>query len=87
MAEVVKVRLFGYIRAMATYLGRQWSKSELLSYIGDPQQVAAATPFVLADGKAEGVKGIRVDTGSGLSFTVLPGRGMDIAGASYRVSP
>jgi hypothetical protein len=69
---------------MATYLGRTWTKTELLSFIGDPQQIAGATPFVLAAGKADGVKGVRVDTGGGLSFTVLPGRGMDIAGASYR---
>jgi hypothetical protein len=69
---------------MAAYLGRTWTKSELLSFLGDPQQVAGAVPFVLSDGKAEGVKGVRVDTGGGLSFTVLPGRGMDIAGASYR---
>ena len=68
---------------MAKYLGRNWTRTELLSYVSDPQQIASATPFVLVDGKAEGVKGIRVDTGSGLSFTVLPGRGMDIAGASY----
>jgi hypothetical protein len=69
---------------MAKYLGRNWTRTELLSYVSDPQQVASATPFMLVDGKAEGVKGIRVDTGSGLSFTVLPGRGMDIAGASYK---
>jgi hypothetical protein len=69
---------------MAAYLGRTWTKSELLSFIGDPQQIAGATPFVLSDGKADGVKGVRVDTGGGLEFTVLPGRGMDIAGASYR---
>ena len=69
---------------MASYLGRNWKKEELLSLIGDPSQVAGATPFVLADGKAEGVKGVRVDTGGGLSFTVLPGRGMDIAEASFR---
>jgi hypothetical protein len=69
---------------MATYLGRTWTKSELLQFLGDSQQIAGAVPFVLSDGKAEGVKGIRVDTGGGLSFTVLPGRGMDIAGASYR---
>ena len=69
---------------MAKYLGRNWKKEELLAFIGDPAQVAGATPFVLADGKAEGVKGIRVDTGGGLSFTVLPGRGLDIAEASYR---
>jgi hypothetical protein len=69
---------------MANYLGKTWKKEELLSFIGDPSQVAGATPFVLADGKAEGVKGIRVDTGGGLSFTVLPGRGMDIPEASFR---
>jgi len=69
---------------MASYLGRNWKKEELLSLIGDPSQVAGATPFVLADGKAEGVKGVSVDTGGGLSFTVLPGRGMDIAEASFR---
>jgi hypothetical protein len=69
---------------MANYLGRSWTKAELLSIVGDPAQLAGATPFVLADGKAEGVKGVRVDTGGGLCFTVLPGRGMDIAEASYR---
>jgi hypothetical protein len=69
---------------MASYLGRNWKKEELLSLVGDPAQVAGATPFVLADGKAEGVKGVRVDTGGGLCFTVLPGRGMDIAEASFR---
>jgi len=69
---------------VATYLGRNWTKQELLSIIGDPAQIAGATPFVLADGKSEGVKGIRVDTGGGLAFTVLPGRGMDIAEASFR---
>jgi hypothetical protein len=69
---------------MARYLGKNWKKEELLSIIGDPAQVAGATAFVLSDGKAEGVKAIRVDTGGGLSFTVLPGRGMDIAEASFR---
>ncbi len=69
---------------MAKYLGKDWKKQELLSLIGDPAQLAGATPFVLADGKAEGVKGIRLDTGGGLSLTVLPGRGLDIAEAGYR---
>jgi hypothetical protein len=69
---------------MANCLGRNWKKQELLAIVGDPAQVAGATPFVLADGKAEGVKGIRVDTGGGLCFTVLPGRGLDIAAASFR---
>lgn len=44
-------------------------------------------PCILQDGKAEGVKAARIDTGSGLSFTILPGRGMDIPDASYRGIP
>ncbi|MBN1836168.1 MAG: aldose 1-epimerase family protein [Spirochaetales bacterium] len=69
---------------MAEYLGRSWSKNELVSRIGDPRQIAGATPFIMSEGKAEGVRAVRVDTGGGLEFTLLPGRGMDIAGASFR---
>jgi hypothetical protein len=69
---------------VADYLGRRWTRSELLSFIGDPEQIAGASPCVLADGKAEGVKAVQVRTGGGLEFTVLPGRGMDIAGAWFR---
>jgi hypothetical protein len=69
---------------MAEYLGRKWTRSELLSLVGDPIQVAGARPSMLRDGKAEGVASVEVSTGSGLAFTVLPGRGMDIPYASYR---
>jgi len=69
---------------VAEYLGRHWSRTELLSRIGDPQQIAGATPCLLCDGKAEGVKAVAVRTGGGLELTVLPGRGMDIAGAWFR---
>jgi hypothetical protein len=69
---------------MANYLGREWKKEELLSVIGDPLQVAGARSFTYNEGKAEGVKGIQVLTGSGLHFTVLPGRGMDIPEAFYQ---
>jgi len=69
---------------MAEFLGRNWSKTDLVSRVGDPRQIAGAIPFVLTDGKAEGVKAVKVDTGGGLEFTLLPGRGMDIAGASFR---
>jgi hypothetical protein len=69
---------------VAEYLGRRWTRSELLAFLGDPQQVAGATPCVLSDGKAEGVRAVQVRTGGGLELTVLPGRGMDIAGAWFR---
>jgi hypothetical protein len=69
---------------MANYLGKKWTKKELLSYIGDPLQIAGAECFCYTGGKASGVKGVRVDTGAGLLFTILPGRGMDIPQASFR---
>jgi hypothetical protein len=69
---------------MAWYAGRKWKKEELLARIGDPQQLAGARGCILTDGKADGVRAIEVSTGSGLSFTVLPGRGMDIPFTSYK---
>ena len=69
---------------MAEYLGRRWRKQELLSWIGDPAQIAGITRLTLDEGKAGGVQALEVHTGGGLRFTVLPGRGMDIAAASYR---
>jgi hypothetical protein len=63
---------------MANYLGKSWTRE-----IGDPLQVTGAKPFAYTEGKARGVKGISVNTGSGLVFTVLPGRGMDIPDAYF----
>ena len=72
---------------MAEYLGKSWTREELLGYIGDIKQICGASLSVLSDGKSEGVKVIRVNTGGALSFDVLPGRGMDIAGALYEGTP
>ncbi len=69
---------------MAWYAGRNWKRGELVSYIGDPLQIAGARGAVLTDGKADGVRAVEVTTGSGFSFTVLPGRGMDIPFAAYK---
>jgi hypothetical protein len=55
--------------------------------VGDISQVAGARRCVLADGKAQGIEAVDIRTGGGLSFTVLPGRGMDIAWADYRGVP
>jgi len=69
---------------MAWYAGRNWKREQLVSYVGDPLQIAGARGAVLTDGKADGVRAVEVATGSGLSFTVLPGRGMDIPFATYK---
>ena len=69
---------------MAKFLEKNWKRTELLSIIGDPLQVAGARAFQYIEGKASGVKGIQVNTGGGFQFVVLPGRGMDIPEAHYK---
>ena len=53
-------------------------------YLGSPSQTAYAEPFLFDDGAARGMRGIRVSTGAGLTFTVLPDRGMDLYRAEFR---
>lgn len=65
------------------YLGQTYTKREILARCGDISQIADAREGILTGGKAEGVKIIDVKTGGGLSFSVLPSRGLDIAWASY----
>ncbi|MCL1855444.1 MAG: aldose 1-epimerase family protein, partial [Clostridia bacterium] len=54
---------------------------------GHMDQVARVKRYTLDEGKAAGVTACDVETGGGLSYTVLPGRGMDIAYAAYRGVP
>jgi hypothetical protein len=67
--------------------GRSLTGRELLRRVGRLDQVAGIEPLVLDDGTARGVRALRVRTGSGLSFTVLADRGMDLAAAEYRGVP
>ncbi len=55
--------------------------------MGEISQLAGARRYELTDGKAKGVEAVDIRTGSGLEFTVLPGRGMDISRASFRSVP
>jgi len=69
---------------MTKLYGKEFTKRELMRRVGDISQIAGAKEYRLTSGKADGVKAIDVKTGTGLSFTVLPGRGMDIAWADYK---
>ena len=55
--------------------------------IGSISQIAGLKRYSFTEGKAKGIEAIDVKTGSGLSFTVLPGRGMDIAWAEFKGIP
>ena len=64
-----------------------WNKSYLMSRVGDISQIAGIRRYTLSDGMASGVEAADIRTGAGLNFTVLPGRGMDIAWADYTGIP
>ena len=69
---------------VAKIYGREYTKRELMKRVGDISQLAGARRCTLESGKAKGVAAVEVKTGSGLNFTVLPDRGMDIAWADYK---
>ena len=53
-------------------------------YIGNIAQLGGTRSYELTDGWARGMRATDVDTGSGLRYSVLPDRGMDISLASFR---
>jgi hypothetical protein len=59
------------------------TKREVLKYTGDYNQLFGVTPYTLTNGRANGVRAIRVKNGAGLEFTVLPDRCLDIADLSF----
>lgn len=63
--------------------GADHISEELSRRCGSLQQIARITPMELGDGKERGVRCLDFRTGSGLNFTVVVDRGMDIAHAEY----
>jgi len=61
-----------------------FSRREVSRRAGDSSQLLGVRECVLEGGRARGVRAIDVRSGSGLEFTVLPDRGMDIAWLSLR---
>jgi len=59
----------------------------LMKYMGNMSQLAGAKRYEFIDGKAKGVEAVDIRTGTGFEYTVLPGRGMDIAYCSFKGVP
>jgi galactose mutarotase-like enzyme len=59
-------------------------KSETLKYIGNLSQLGGCRHYILSEGSARGMRATVIDTGSGLQYTVLPDRAMDISLASFK---
>lgn len=68
---------------MAFLFGKCWSREEILRRVGDISQICCAKVAELQDGYERGVLAIDFWNGSGLRFTVLASRGMDIYHAEY----
>jgi len=69
---------------MAKLFGREYTRQELLERCGSIDQFGGAKKTVLANGDEAGVEAVMCRTGSGLNYTVLPGRGLDISAADYK---
>jgi hypothetical protein len=59
-------------------------KREMLQYAGDLSQLFGIKSYTLTDGRANGVRAFDIKNGSGMEFTVLSDRCLDIAGLSFK---
>lgn len=64
--------------------GNRFSKNELRKRIGNMDQIAGVRTVLLDDANERPVRAAHFHTGSGLEFTVLLDRGMDIPSASFQ---
>jgi hypothetical protein len=72
---------------MLKYFGNDYDYKTLLSYVGDFSQLAGAKRYALTCGRSKGVEAADVRTGSGLNYTVLLDRALDIGFAEYKGVP
>ncbi len=72
---------------MATLFGKTMTRNYILERVGDISQIGGIRVVDLADGRERGVRAAQFRTASGLDFTVLIDRGMDIDRADYKGVP
>ncbi len=68
---------------MPTLFGKSYSKNELRRKIGNLSQIGGTRTYELCNGPEKGVRAVDFRTGTGLQFTVLPDRGLDVSAATY----
>lgn len=59
------------------------ARQDCIRRYGNMRQLCGLKRYQFTDGKATGLDAVDVETGGGLRFTVLPGRGMDISELRY----
>lgn len=69
---------------MAEFFGKRMDRREMLKRVGNMEQVAYIRPFEYSCGKAQGVKGFEVSNGTGIDFTVIGSKCLDIISMKYK---
>jgi hypothetical protein len=59
-------------------------RNQIQHYIGNQAQLGGSRHYVLSDGWGRNLRGIDINSGSGLQYTILPDRGMDISLAGFK---
>ena len=60
------------------------SRKDIERHVGNIRQMGGMRPIELVEGRARGVRCFQVDTGGGLSFTIVADRGLDIADCTFK---
>ncbi|WP_162462960.1 aldose 1-epimerase family protein [Paenibacillus psychroresistens] len=69
---------------MARFFGKELDRKELLKRIGHMSQLAYIQPFEYTEGKAQGIKALNVANGTGLEFTLLESKCLDMISMKYK---
>lgn len=63
--------------------GKKYSKAQILSRVGSLKQIAGSQRYMLEEGRGKGTSMIRIRNGSGLDFSIIPDKCMDIFDISF----
>ena len=67
--------------------GKEWTRRDLEARLGRIDQIGGLHRLQNVEGPEAGVEQIEVRTGAGLSYSILPTRGLDIGLAEFRGAP
>ena len=63
---------------------KSFKKGEILEYVGETDQLFGIKDYTYNSGTARGVRALEVNNGSGMQFTVLPDRALDISALLFK---
>lgn len=72
------------LTALVELYGQRWTRRDAAAHAGDFDQFAGVRLMTLGDGLERGIRMLEFRSGTGLRFTVLVDRAMDIADCDYR---